>query len=375
MAWIESHQSLGGHIKLRRLARMLGINRAQAVGHLHFLWWWALDGAPSGDLSGMIPADIAELSEWPGDPDAFFGALRECGWIDPDGRIHDWMDYAGRLVDVRRKDRERKREFQRSSSGVPTESQRSSSGVPTESQRSSSGVPTESQRSSSGVPEDVHRKSNGCRQDSAVPYPTVPNRTVPNPTVPKKETPDTSPSQDSLPPASGSNGEPLLGVAVPELFSLQDLPAKATRKKHEYSPDFEQFWAAYPWKTGKDAAFQEWKKSKDRRPDPQALLSALAKQVSSFDWTKDGGKWIPKPENWIKDGRWNDEVRELAAQTSGTSHRERMDMKRLLDEEEHRLENETLSEIQRQEHPDLVSKLRDVRIRKAKLVEEMMAQA
>ncbi|HNQ90985.1 MAG TPA: hypothetical protein PKM73_20410 [Verrucomicrobiota bacterium] len=121
MAWIESHQSLGGHIKLRRLARMLGIHRAQAVGHLHYIWWWALDGAPSGDLSGLAPAEIAELAEWPGDPEPFVTALRECGWIDSDGRIHDWQEYAGRLVDVRRKDRERKRTVRRTSSGIPAD--------------------------------------------------------------------------------------------------------------------------------------------------------------------------------------------------------------------------------------------------------------
>lgn len=105
MAWIESHQSLGGHLKLRRLARILRIHRAQAIGHLHLLWWWALDGAPTGDLSGLTPEEIAELAEWPGDANAFVSALKACGWIDPDGRLHDWADYTGRLIDEGRQAR------------------------------------------------------------------------------------------------------------------------------------------------------------------------------------------------------------------------------------------------------------------------------
>ena len=107
MAWIESHQSLGTHIKLRRLARTLGIHRAQAVGHLHYLWWWALDSAPSGDLSGLAPVEIAELADWPGDPEMFVTALRDCGWLDPDGRIHDWQDYVGRILTYREANRKR----------------------------------------------------------------------------------------------------------------------------------------------------------------------------------------------------------------------------------------------------------------------------
>lgn len=109
MAWIESHQSLGGHLKLRRLARELRIHRAQAIGHLHFLWWWALDNAPTGDLSALASAEIADVAEWPGPEDTFVAALKACGWIDGDGKIHEWEDYAGRILVQRAKDRERKR--------------------------------------------------------------------------------------------------------------------------------------------------------------------------------------------------------------------------------------------------------------------------
>jgi hypothetical protein len=142
MAWIESHQSLGGHIKLRRLARMLGVERAQAVGHLHYLWWWALDGAPSGDLTGFTPEEIAELSDWPGDADLFAEALHKCGWLDSDNKIHDWNDYAGKLIERRTSERERLKAHR---NAVRTANVHSTNGVRT-----------------------------------VLPYPTVPYHTVPN---------------------------------------------------------------------------------------------------------------------------------------------------------------------------------------------------
>lgn len=95
MAWIESHQSLGQHPKLLRLATSLNIHRAQAIGHLHCLWWWSLDYAPSGDLGSLADGEIALAAYWEGIPGSLVEALKLCGWIDPDGKLHDWAHYAG----------------------------------------------------------------------------------------------------------------------------------------------------------------------------------------------------------------------------------------------------------------------------------------
>lgn len=121
MAWIESHQTLGRHPKLMRLAGQLRIHRAQALGHLQYLWWWALDYAPTGDVSALAPAEISAASEWQGEPSLFQKSLVECGWLDGDGKIHDWMEYAGRLVEERRRDAERKRMSRSMSAGHPAD--------------------------------------------------------------------------------------------------------------------------------------------------------------------------------------------------------------------------------------------------------------
>lgn len=108
MAWVESHQELGQHPKTLKAAKKLGINVPQMVGHLHLLWHWALSYADDGDLSKWDDDDVALGAQWDGDSGEFVRALAGVGFIDEaDGSrlLHDWMDYAGRLV----RERERKR--------------------------------------------------------------------------------------------------------------------------------------------------------------------------------------------------------------------------------------------------------------------------
>lgn len=107
MAWIESHQELAAHPKTRKLARLLDVSIPTAIGHLHCLWWWALDYAQDGDISRHEPEDIAIAALWEGDPGLLLTALRAARFID-DGRcLHDWDDYAGKLIDRRVRNRER----------------------------------------------------------------------------------------------------------------------------------------------------------------------------------------------------------------------------------------------------------------------------
>ncbi|TXH59337.1 MAG: hypothetical protein E6Q97_00145, partial [Desulfurellales bacterium] len=154
MAWIELHQTLPRHPKLARFANRLRVTRAQAAGHLTFLWLWALDYAPNGDVSALEPAEISAAADFSGDAELFCQALRQSGWIDEDGRIHDWMEYAGRLVEQRMRDKERKKV-----------------GRAKEAPRPSDGCPADIQRTSSGIPPDGGRTAD------------VPNPTQPNPTV------------------------------------------------------------------------------------------------------------------------------------------------------------------------------------------------
>lgn len=104
MAWIESHQSLRQHPKVHRLRKALGVSLPAAIGHLHCLWWWALDYAAKGDLTEIEPETIADACAWEGDPIALVSALTAAGFLDDHEdrlAIHDWDEYAGRLIDLR----------------------------------------------------------------------------------------------------------------------------------------------------------------------------------------------------------------------------------------------------------------------------------
>jgi hypothetical protein len=118
MAWLESHQELRDHPKTAALRRRLGIGLPQAVGHLHLLWWWALAYADDGDLAGYEADVLADAAGWEHEPGVFVRALIAAGFLDDNLRIHDWHDYAGRLVERRRADAERKKQA-RVSAGRP----------------------------------------------------------------------------------------------------------------------------------------------------------------------------------------------------------------------------------------------------------------
>lgn len=111
MAWIPSHQSLRDHPKTRKAARRLGVTLPTMIGHLHLLWYWALDLAPDGDVSKFDDDDLSDAADWTGDPATFVAALVECGpggtvgFIDSDRRLHDWDEYGGKVAaaDARRR--------------------------------------------------------------------------------------------------------------------------------------------------------------------------------------------------------------------------------------------------------------------------------
>jgi len=119
MAWLEAHQELRDHPKIKRAARLLGINRPQMIGHMLCLWWWCLDYAQDGDLTDFDNADIADAADWQGEPDDFIDALLHCGPADRAGflvndnglKVNDWEEYGGKYIAKRNQSRDRQRTF------------------------------------------------------------------------------------------------------------------------------------------------------------------------------------------------------------------------------------------------------------------------
>jgi hypothetical protein len=117
--WIESHQSLRNHPKVKKAARLAGVNEFEMIGRLHCLWWWALDYAPDGDLTNYSAEDIESAVDWTGPEGAFYTALIDCGFnghcgliekLGEQTTIHDWHEYGGRLLQKREANKDRMRE-------------------------------------------------------------------------------------------------------------------------------------------------------------------------------------------------------------------------------------------------------------------------
>lgn len=68
---------------------------------------------------------------------------------------------------------------------------------------------------------------------------------------------------------------------------------------------FEQFWQLYPRKSRIYDAQHAWVEVQANNHLAE-ILAAVKAQRDHEDWTKDGGKYIPHPANWLRDGRWMD---------------------------------------------------------------------
>ena len=145
MAWIQVHQQLKDHRKLLIASDELDIEPVHMIGLLISFWLWALDNAPTGSLEGISNRMIARAAQWNGDPGAFVGAMTHAGLLDmtQEGnlKIHDWYEYAGKLIDQREaeKKRSKRRRAAADERGTtdrqPTDDQQTTDGRPTDDRR------------------------------------------------------------------------------------------------------------------------------------------------------------------------------------------------------------------------------------------------
>lgn len=90
---------LDRNVKFKLLVRRLALPRPYVRGLLETMWDVAHE---CGNPVLGTPEDVEIAAEWPGEPGAFFAALRTVGLVDelPDGRweIHDYWDHAPKYV-------------------------------------------------------------------------------------------------------------------------------------------------------------------------------------------------------------------------------------------------------------------------------------
>ena len=111
--YLPIEPALVDHPKTRALAKLWGCHPYTAVGFLVKLWGYCLEYQDDGNVDGR-PADVLDDLAAPciatsiGTMPTVREALLKSGFINDDGRLHDWDEYAGALVERRRKDRRRK---------------------------------------------------------------------------------------------------------------------------------------------------------------------------------------------------------------------------------------------------------------------------
>jgi len=73
---------------------------------------------------------------------------------------------------------------------------------------------------------------------------------------------------------------------------------------------FDEFWAAYPKKVGKKAAWAAWNKIKPDAELHNKILTAIGRAKATEQWQRENGRFIPNPTTWLNQGRWDDEYEE-----------------------------------------------------------------
>lgn len=85
-------------------------------------------------------------------------------------------------------------------------------------------------------------------------------------------------------------------------------PARAYTRK-ERDAMFDEFWAAYPRKTGKKPSHDKFDAIIRAKPDVFAdIMRGLAIDKQSDQWLRDGGQFIPHPSTYLKQERWADAI-------------------------------------------------------------------
>lgn len=134
-----------------------------------------------------------------------------------------------------------------------------------------------------------------------------------------------TPTPVKLTPTHATGDTPPLSLVTPTPATVGRQKPKEPSietKRNQIEPStrealFEQFWQAYPKKTGKQAALKVWVKLKDRVQVLRLCLQALSWQRSSEQWLKDGGQYVPNPATYLNQGRWDDQPQSV--QSDGLS--------------------------------------------------------
>lgn len=112
-----------------------------------------------------------------------------------------------------------------------------------------------------------------------------------------------------------SRPEPLSSARLDSIPVEPPLLSVPRRQAMENDPLFDEFYAVYPRKTGKQMARREWERTTMRRTgvDPERIIAAARQFRDECRAKNTDPKYIPHPGTWLRDGRYEDEPAEAQA--------------------------------------------------------------
>ena len=261
MSWIKIDVDLPAHPKLIQLADFLSVSRGEALGLLVSWFSWVRKYRPTGEVPDAqfdLPGSSPEISR------KFREGVEKTGFLR-DGWVNGWSELGGSEITEFAKREPSKFRKMVDFYGIKPYGE----------------IPGK-KRGKNGLEEKRREeKRRDLDQDpSALASPPQAPETVP-------------PSKPKVKPAS----------------------------RETYPADFEQFWAAYPAsrRVNKKAALAQWRKEVPPLP---AVLTALGWQVRSKSWLEEEGRFVPWPERYIKQRRWEQPQPEGSARDGEDRKRE-----------------------------------------------------
>lgn len=86
-------------------------------------------------------------------------------------------------------------------------------------------------------------------------------------------------------------------------------PLRAAGVNNEYTKEFLLFWEAYPRKEGKRAANFVWETIKAPPELFKRIMEAVRHNQKTEQWQEENGKYVPMPSTWLRESRWEDEIK------------------------------------------------------------------
>lgn len=295
-------------LKFKQLQRRLNLAVWQARGLLDTLWNFAANNCPAGDIGRFSDEEIAIGIDWRDDHAALIDALVACRWIDridPPARlvIHDWPEHCE--YEVHKTLAKRAEAF--ADGTLPSLARIIKDERPEIIEKLTRKYGADAVKEGKTF-KNVQERSETFKSVPRTPQPCL-ALPIPSLTLPSLIQEPTSSAE-----ADGDSDHP----PTDESTTSDDTPADAAKRtRHAYSAAFEQWYAAYPRRIGKQAASSAFGRrlsaiALNRGTGRDEALAWLVEVTRQFAASPAGqaGQFTPHPATWLNEGRYDDDQTE-----------------------------------------------------------------